>query len=150
MTSNDHQQYVTVEVYNDGNNKLEKQIITLGEKQDKSFAELKSEIQATSNIALVNSAKIEAYHDSMNTWFVVLTAVIALIGILVSFAGLFREMYKDYKQEKAETKATGLTERRVQDMINASISQTVNEAVAKALADFRLAGNNYGGHKNPL
>ena len=49
-------------------------------------------------------------------------------------------MYKDHKQEKAEKKASVLTEQRVQDMINASISQTVNEAVAKALADFRLAG----------
>ena len=132
MTSNDNQQYVTVEVYNAGNNKLEKQLITLGEKQDKSFTELKAEIQAVSNIALVNSAKIEAYHDAMNTWFVILTAVIALMGILVSFAGLFREMYKDHKQEKAERKASVLTEQRVQDMINASISQ--------ALSDLRLAG----------
>ena len=132
MTSNDNQQYVTVEIYNAGNNKLEKQLITLEEKQDKSFTELKAEIQAVNNIALVNSAKIEAYHDAMNTWFVVLTAVIALIGILVSFAGLFREMYKDYKQEKAQKEATGLTEEKVQNMIDASVS--------KALSGFRLGG----------
>lgn len=126
MTSNDNQQYVTVEIYNAGNNNLEKQIILIGEKQDRSFSELKTEIQAVRDIALVNSAKIDAHWEAASMWFSVIAILVTVVGIFVALAAVFREIVK----------AKTLTEQKVQDMINASISQAVSDAVEKALASF--------------
>ncbi len=64
------------------------------------FKEIHAEIQTVRNVALVNSAKIDAYRDAMTIWFTVLAIVVALVGIMATFASTFREMYKDYKQAK--------------------------------------------------
>ena len=97
MTSNDNQQYITVELYNAGNDRLERRIIQLGEKLDASVKELKAEIQTVREYSITNGAKIDAYRDFTTIWFTVLTVVIGIVGL---FAPLLRDIYKDAKQNK--------------------------------------------------
>ena len=97
MTSSDNQQYITVELYNAGNDRLERHIIQLGEKLESSVKELKAEIQAVRENTIANGAKIDAYRDFTTIWFTVLTVVIGIIGLV---APLLRDIYKDAKQSK--------------------------------------------------
>ena len=104
MTSNDNQQYITVELYNAGNDKLERRIIQLGEKLDvasrenkSEFQTVRAEIQAVRENTIANGAKIDAYRDFTGIWFTVIAVVIALVGL---FAPLLRDIYKDAKQSK--------------------------------------------------
>ena len=104
MTSNDNQQYITVELYNAGNDRLERRIIQLGEKLDvasrenkSEFQTVRAEIQAVRENTIANGAKIDAYRDFTGIWFTVIAVVIALVGL---FAPLLRDIYKDAKQSK--------------------------------------------------
>lgn len=97
MTSNDNQQYVSVELYNVGNEKLEKRIILLSEKQDASTREIKAEILAVRENTIANGAKIDAYRDFTSIWFTVIAVIIGIVGL---FAPLLRDIYKDAKQSK--------------------------------------------------
>ncbi|MBQ3347106.1 MAG: hypothetical protein IJG39_08440 [Synergistaceae bacterium] len=104
MTSNDNQQYVTVELYNAGNDRLERHIIQLGEKMDASsrenkseFQRVKAEIQAVRENTITNGAKIDAYRDFTSIWFTVITIIIGFVGLV---APLLRDIYKDAKQSK--------------------------------------------------
>ena len=62
MTSNDQQQYLTVEVFRSELGDLHSEFGNI----HKEFKETHAEIQAVKDVALINSAKIEAYHDSMS------------------------------------------------------------------------------------
>ena len=99
-----------------------KEAINLG----RILGQLKTEIQAVRDIALVNSAKIDAHWEAASMWFSVIAILVTVVGIFVALAAVFREIVK----------AKTLTEQKVQDMINASISQAVSDAVEKALASF--------------
>lgn len=118
MTSNDQQQYLTVDMFNSRMDTLMAQIRLENEKLR---SELKAEIQDVRSISLVNSAKIEMLQHTFYWGFGIMTIVIAIIAVLVPY--LFRE-HKEKKQEQ-----TVLTEEKVQDMI----SRTVNDAVTKVL-----------------
>ena len=126
MTSNDNQQYITVEIYNAGNDRLERQIIKLSEKQDASFKELKSEIQTVRETSLINGAKIDAYRDFTGIWFTVITVIIGIVGLV---APLLRDMYKDSRKTKEQD---NLTAERVQSMID--------NAIAKAISNINVVG----------
>ena len=89
MTSSDNYQYVTVEVFRSELGDLRSEFRSEFANIHKEFEETHTEIQTVRDIALVNSAKIDAYRDSMTIWFTVLAIVVALM-----------EMYKDYKQAK--------------------------------------------------
>ncbi|MBQ3347470.1 MAG: hypothetical protein IJG39_10320, partial [Synergistaceae bacterium] len=97
MTSNDNQQYVTVELYNAGNDRIERRIIQLSEKQDASTREIKAEIQAVRENTIANGAKIDAYRDFTSIWFTVIAVIIGLVGLI---APLLRDIYKDARQSK--------------------------------------------------
>ena len=126
MTSNDNQQYITVEIYNAGNDRLERQIIKLSEKQDASFKELKSEIQTVRETSLINGAKIDAYRDFTGIWFTVITVIIGIVGLV---APLLRDMYKDSRKTMEQD---NLTAERVQSMID--------NAIAKAISNINVVG----------
>lgn len=126
MTSNDNKQFVTVEIFNSAMNKIDKHFDII----DGKFEVVRAEILAVKELALVNSAKIDAYKDTTNTWFTVLAVIIAFVGFIVALAPTFREMFKEARLER---KNKQLTREDVQNMINASVSQAVNDAVAKAL-----------------
>ena len=140
MTSNDSQQYLTVEMFNSRMDTLMAQISLENEKLRSELkseiqgmhselhneiqevrSELKAEIQEVRAISLVNSAKIDMLQHTFYWGFGIMTVVVAIVAILVPY--LFRE-----RKEKLQEQPV-LTEQKVQDMI----SQTVNNAVAKAL-----------------
>lgn len=126
MTSNDNQQYITVELYNAGNDKLERRIIQLGEKQDafsreakSEFQTIRAEIQAVRENTIANGAKIDAYRDFTGIWFTVIAIIIAFVGMV---APLLRDLYKDYRMSK---KQDNLTEEKVQAMIDNAIDKAM-------------------------
>ncbi len=120
MINSDNQQYVTVELYNAGNDRLEKRIIQLGEKQDSSFQALKAEIQTVKDSTLINSAKIDAYKDFSAIWFTVIAVIIALVGL---FAPLLRDIYKDAKLDKTMDKIKEVA----REVMREEIKDTVRE-----------------------
>ena len=124
MTSNDNQQYLTVELFNSKIDTLMTQI-QLG--NEKLRNELHSEIQDVKSIALVNSAKSEMLQHTFYWGFGIMTLIIALVAIFVPYLMLLR------REKKQEQNQPVLTEQKVQDMINTSISQAINDAVVKAL-----------------
>ena len=115
MTSKDHQQFITVEVFRSEIGDLRTEIRGLGSQ----ISELKSEIQAVRDIAISNSAKIDAHWGATSMWFSFIAVIIAGIGAVAAFIALFKD----------STKSNNLTEQKVQSLIDASI----NDAVAKAL-----------------
>lgn len=130
MTSNDNQQFVTVEMFNAGINRLETRILRLSEQQEQARKETQSETLAVRDIALVNSAKLDAYKDFTSLWFAGIAILVALIGFIGTLAPMFRDMYKESKQERKD-KSTQLSREDVQNMIDA----TVEQAIAKALGN---------------
>ena len=126
MTSNDNNQFVTIEIYNSGINKLEKQVIALSERQDNSFKELKNEIINVRELSVINSAKIDAYRDFTSIWFTVIAVIIAIVGVMATLAPMFRDARHEHRDNN-------LSRDEVQNMINSSISQMVNDAVSEAL-----------------
>lgn len=124
MTSNDQQQYLTVDMFNSRMDTLMAQIRLENEKLR---SELRTEFQAgfatLQTQTQVNSAKIEMLQHTFYWGFGIMTIVIALITIFVpSFS-------REAKQKQQEQNQPMLTEEKVQDMI----SRTVNDAVTKAL-----------------
>ena len=117
MISNDNQQYITVEI-------LRSELGGLRAEIRSDIKEIRSEIQSVREIALVNSAKIDAYRDFTGIWFTVIAVIVALIGFMATVAPFLREIYRDAK--KHEPKET-LTEEKVQSMINDSIAQTLGK-----------------------
>lgn len=120
MANNDNQQYITVELYNAGNDRLEKRIIQLSEKQDSSFQALKAEIQTVRENTLINGAKIDAYKDFSAIWFTVIAVIIALVGL---FAPLLRDIYKDAKMNKTMDKI----KEAAREVMREEIKNTVRE-----------------------
>ena len=121
MTSNDNQQFVTVEVYNSGINKLEKQVIQLGEQMNVSFRELKNEIQTVNNNVLINTARIEDQKDFMSSGFTIIAIVIALVAIMTTLAPMFRDMYRDAKQAR--------NDKNLRDIIREEVDNAVSRAL---------------------
>lgn len=121
MTSNDNQQFVTVEVYNSGINKLEKQVIQLGEQMNTSFRELKNEIQTVNNNVLINTARIEDQKDFMSSGFTIIAIVIALVAIMTTLAPMFRDMYRDAKQAR--------NDKNLRDIIREEVDNAVSRAL---------------------
>ena len=79
---------------------------------------LKQEIQAIDKSTGINAAKIEMLQHSQNVWFVVLTVVIGFVGFLVSFAPMFKEIYKD-----ARKNSRTLTEENIRSVVRDEISR---------------------------
>ena len=108
MTSNDKQQYITVELFN---SKMDTLLTQIKLENEKLRSELHNEIQtglsALNTQIQVNSAQIAELHHFMYWGFALLTIVTAIIP-------LFRRERKE--QTKEHTQST-LTEDRVQDMI---------------------------------
>ncbi len=129
MTSNDNQQFITVEVFRSEIGDLRTEIRGLGSQ----ISELKSEIQAVRDIAIVNSTKIEAYWSSTNTWFTVIAILVGIIGLIATLAPMFREIYKDVKEAKKHNDIRELSREIIREEMNPVILQAVHDAVAKAL-----------------
>ena len=122
MTSNDTQQYLTVELFNSKMETLLTQIKLNNETlRNELRSELHSEIQVVKDIAIVNSAKIDMLQHIFYWGFAIMTLVIAVVTVFVPY--FLRE-----RKEKIQDEKSVLTENRVQDMIS------------QALADFNSRG----------
>lgn len=119
MTSNDNQQFITVEVFRSEIGDLRTEIRAGFEQVNKDIKEVRTEIQAVRDIAISNSAKIDAHWEAASMWFSFIAIIIAGIGAVAAFIALFKD----------STKSNNLTEQKVQSMIDTSI----NDAVTKAL-----------------
>lgn len=137
MTSNDNQQYITVEMFNETTNRIETQIINLTNQQQASFRELKNETSAVRDIAIVNSTKIDDLYHFMSIGFTILAIVIAFIGFVITLAPMFRDMYKDSKQAKKHDDMKQVAREIIKEEMTSAVSKTVDEAISKVLGNLR-------------
>ena len=121
MTSNDNQQYITVDVSKTEIGEIRTEMRSGFEQNKSEFKELRSEIIAVRDIALINSAKIDAYRDFSGIWFTVIAIVVTLVGIMTTLAPMFRDMYKDAKKDK--------NQEALRDFIREEVNIAVNRAL---------------------
>ena len=125
MTSNDNQQYITVELFNSkmetfiaqiklSNEQLRNE---LNSKIDSVQSELRAEIQAVATQVQVNSAKIEMLQHTFYWGF-------AILALIVAFVPMFRREHKDKEQTITRN----------------NVLEIVNEAVAKAFTNIETVG----------
>ena len=119
MTSNDNQQYLTVDMFN---SKMETFMTQIRLENEKLRGELKTEIQAVHTQVQVNTARIDMLQHTFYWGFAIMTVVIAVVAVFVPY------FFREHKEKEQEQKQPGLTEERVQDMI------------AQALHSFKTAG----------
>ena len=129
MTSNDNQQYITVELYNAGNDRLERRIIQLGKKLDASSSETKSEfqtmraeIQAVRENTIANGAKIDAYRDFTGIWFTVIAVIVAFVGLA---APLLRDLYKDARQNRKNNEMEKVARKVMREEIREAVRESM-------------------------
>lgn len=125
MTSNDNQQYITVELFDAkmgtfiaqiklGNEQLRNE---LNAKIDEKFGQLHTEVQAVAVQTQVNAAKIEMLQHTFYWGF-------AILAFIVAFVPLFRR-----EREKKE-----------QTISRDNVLEIVNDAVAKAMRNVSVVG----------
>ena len=132
MTSNDNQQYITVELCNSkmetlitqiqlGNerlrNELNSKIDDVKSEIRDVKSELYSEIQAVDTNVKVNSAKTEMLGHYMYWGFAIMTVIITIIAIFVPY---FLSTRKDKKQNENDVSHV-LTEDKVRYLINEAL-----------------------------
>ena len=94
---------------------------------------VKAQVQTLDKSVAVNTAKIEMLSHTFYWGFAILAIVVALVPY-------FYKERKEEKQQKEEKSQNILSKQEVQDMINSSITRTVDEAVAKALRNLGAFG----------
>ena len=119
MTSNDQQQYLTVDMFNSRMDTLMAQIRLENEKLR---SELRTEFQAgfatLQTQTQVNSAKIEMLQHTFYWGFAIMTVVIAIIAVIVPYFLIHR---KEKQQEQTQTQFT--TRNEVQDIVAQALSK---------------------------
>lgn len=138
MTSNDNQQYITVELFNSrmetfmaqiklGNEQLRNELnakidsvqSNLRSEMQTGFSALQTQIQAVDANVQVNAAKIEMLQHTFYWGF-------AILAFIAAFVPLFRRERKEKIQEDE------------QPVTRANVIEIVNEAVAQALKNLDM------------
>ena len=114
MTSNDNQQYITVELFN---SKMETFITQIRLDNEQLRNELRAEIQSVAAQVQVNSAKIEMLQHTFYWGFAILAFIAAIVPLI--------------KHERKE---------KEQPITRESILEIVNEAIAKAISNIGAIG----------
>lgn len=114
MTSNDNQQYITVELFN---SKMETLITQIKLDNEQLRSELKAEIQAVNANVQVNAAKIELLQHTFY-WG------LAILAFIAAFVPLFRRERKEKEQF----------------ITREGVLEIVNEAIAKAISNIGTVG----------
>lgn len=122
MTSNDNQQYISVEVSKADFAELKTEMRSGFEQNNREFKELRAEILSVRDIAFINSAKIDAYRDFSSICFTVIAIIVTLVGVMTTLAPMFRDMYKDSKQNKNRDFLREI----VREEVDVAISRTLN------------------------
>ena len=147
MTSNDQQQYLTVDMFNSRMDTLMAQIRLENEKLRSELkaeiqgvrtdlhseiqgvrselhneiqgvrSELKAEIQYVRSISLVNSAKVDMLQHTFYWGFAIMTLVITIVAVIVPYFLLNR---KDKQQEQTQQQFT--TRNEVLDIVTQALS----------------------------
>lgn len=110
MTSNDNQQYITVELFN---SKIETLIAQIKLSNEQLRNEIRSEIQAVSTQVQVNSAKIEMLQHTFYWGF-------AILALIVAFVPMFRRERKDKHKEQP------LTRDKIQEIVREIIAESTS------------------------
>lgn len=130
MTSNDKQQYLTVEVVRSELGELRTEIHSGFNNVNSEFKSIRAEIQAVRDVALVNSAKIDAYKDFTSIWFTVIAIFVALVGFIGTLAPMFREMYKDHRDAKKRSDLQMVAREVVRQEMDSVITQAIDRALS--------------------
>ena len=137
MTSNDNQQYITVELFNSkmeaftaqirlGNEQLRNELnskidgvqSSLRSEMQTGFSTLQTQIQAVDANVQINAAKIEMLQHTFYWGF-------AILAFIAAFVPLFR---RERKEEKP------VTRENVREIARETMECTIQEAVARAVA----------------
>ena len=108
MTSQDNQQFLTVDMFNA---KMDAFTATVERKLETSTTELKNEIR-------LNASDIAHLQTSVYWGFAIVAIVIALVGLVATLAPAFMSLAKNLKDEKPY-----ITSEQVQDMIDRAIAR---------------------------
>ena len=118
MTSQDNQQYLTVEMFNA---KMDAFMATIRLENEKLRNELHSEIKAVETEVKINSAKIADLQNSFAIYFGIATLIITFLaivkGVLIAFAPRIWAFFDRRKQDPA------VTQEQVQNMIDKAIAK---------------------------
>ena len=118
MTSQDNQQYLTVEMFNA---KMDAFMATIRLENEKLRNELHSEIKAVETEVKINSAKIADLQNSFAIYFGIATLIITFLaivkGVLTAFAPRIWAFFDRRKQDPA------VTQEQVQNMIDKAIAK---------------------------
>ena len=117
MTSKDNAQYVTVEMFNDGMAAVNQRL----DKIDQTLTEMRSEIRAIDRRTEINTVKIDELHYFMGIGFTVIAIVVGIVGFVLTLAPMFREMYRDRKQDILDT-----VRGEMQSMIDTAVSRALD------------------------
>lgn len=142
MTSQDNQQYITVELFNSKMETLITQIQLGNERLRNEFnskindvkselhdikSDLHNEIQAVNANVMINSAKIEMLAHYMYWGFAAMTIVITAVAIFVPYFLMTR---KDKKHDDKVTKNI-ITEDKVKQLINEALQNMRVNSIGK-------------------
>ncbi len=114
MTSNDKQQFVTVDIFNDAINKINVRFDNI----DKTMNEIHYELR-------YNARDTEHLQTSVYWGFAIIAAVIALVGFVITLAPMFRDMYRDAKQARSQDNIRKLVREVMQDEIDAAVQRAL-------------------------
>ena len=81
---------------------------------------LKAEVVEIKHDVKMNSARVGDLHSFISVGFTIMAAVIALIGFMMTLAPMFRDMYRDRKQERKEH-AEYVTRSEVEEIITKAL-----------------------------
>ncbi len=85
---------------------------------------LKAEIVEIKHDIQLNAHDIAHLQTSVYWGFAIMALVVAIVGYMVTLAPMFREMYRDKKQERKE---------HAEYVTRSEMEEAINEAVTKAL-----------------
>lgn len=119
MTSNDNQQYLTVEMFNSKMDTFMTQIRLENEKLRSELkaeiqnvrSDLHSEIQDLHSMILVNSAKIDMLQHTFYWGFAIMTLIITFVAVFIPY------FMRERKEKTQEQPQPSLSEDRVKELI---------------------------------
>ena len=128
MTSNDSQQFVTVEMFNSAHDIIQKRFDII----DGKFISLDKTLTVIGYELRFNARDNEHVQTSVYWGFAILGVLIAFFGMLATLAPLLREIYKDSRQAKNSDNFKKIA----REVMHEEISDAVAQAVNKALGTF--------------
>lgn len=127
MTSNDKQQFVTVETYNAGNSELKAFILGENEKTRRDFTDALKELSTEIRI---NSIRIEEVKNSMNWDFATLAIVVAIVGFTITLAPMFRDLFSKRKDDKLHNDIQKIAREVMHEEIHSAVKEALSNSGA--------------------